>query len=69
MPPLNKSTPALGPSMRVSWTDEQGYHAKETSPFPLAGYLAPTRYIGLLFLPQNQQRGTPAAPARDPGLP
>ena len=69
LPPLNKITPALGPSMRVSWTDEQGYHAKETSPFPLAGYLAPTRYIGLLFLPQNQQRGTPAAPARDPGLP
>jgi len=68
LPPLNKITPALGPSLWVSWTDAQGYHARETSPFPLAGYLAPTRYIGLLFMGQNQQR-SPAAPARDAGLP
>jgi hypothetical protein len=69
LPPLNKITPALGPSMRVSWTDEQGYHASETSPFPMAGYLAPIHYIGLLFLPENQQRRTPAAPHPDAGLP
>jgi hypothetical protein len=70
LPPLDKITPSLGPALRVSWSDEQGYHARESSPFPMAGYLAPSQYVGLLFLRQIQQgRQQPVAPATATGLP
>ncbi len=69
LPPLDKITPALGPCLKVSWTDNEGYHAQETSPFPLAGYLSPSQYIGLLFLEQYQRRQQPPATTPAPGMP
>lgn len=66
LPPLDRITPALGPSLKVNWTDAQGYHASETSPFPMARYLSPGTYIGLLVAQQIRQAARPAAPASQP---
>ena len=34
VPPLSKLLPHVSPSGRVTWVDEQGYHARSISPFP-----------------------------------
>ena len=66
LPPLGRITPALGPALKVSWTDAEGYHAAETSPFPMARYLSPGAYVGLLVAQQLRQEARVPAPAVPP---
>jgi hypothetical protein len=73
LPPLDKILPALAPSLNVSWSDADGYHAKGLSPFPGSGLLSPASYLSLLALQQARQAQQipPAqtAPNKNTGLP
>ncbi|HEY4330208.1 MAG TPA: hypothetical protein VGN88_10770, partial [Phycisphaerae bacterium] len=70
LPPLDKITPNLGPMMKVSWSDAEGVHGRQRSPFPMAGYLTPTQWLPLLVAERyNQERAQQkvAEPATRPG--
>jgi hypothetical protein len=63
LPPLEKLMPALGPVLQVYWTDTDGFHGKETSPFPGASMLSPSQLL-FLRLSESMQpnRGGAALP-------
>jgi prepilin-type processing-associated H-X9-DG protein len=46
VPPLDKLKEHLSGYLRVSWTDEAGYHSRRIEPFPLSGVLAPQKVGG-----------------------
>lgn len=62
LPPLDKLMPAMGPVLQVSWTDGDGFHLRDTGPFPLAVQLSPMQLL-LLHVTESMQ------PQRGPGLP
>jgi hypothetical protein len=63
LPPLDKITPALGPVLSVYWSDPDGFHAKETGPFPLAAALSPGQMMFLRVSEMMQaRRNGPALP-------
>jgi hypothetical protein len=51
LPPLGKLMPELAPAGSVSWTDNDGFHARGVSPFPGATALGSDPMGGSMLLP------------------
>jgi hypothetical protein len=51
LPPLGKLLPELSPAGSVSWTDNDGFHARGVSPFPGATALGTDPMGGQMLLP------------------
>jgi hypothetical protein len=69
LPPLDRIKGDLGPMLRVAWSDAEGFHVRETGPFPGASALTPLQmmFMRVAELGQMQRRAMPAPGT--PGLP
>ena len=66
LPPLQKITHDLTPTLSVYWSDSDGYHAKSLGPIPFSEALNPPTLLMQLLAARNRPRARQPAPEPAP---